>query len=102
MQPKNYPHIAYNKHGIPYINATRHRVVDIAADYMAHGYSAAQIVEQYPDLTLAQVHAAFTYYFDHQNEIDAVLIESYRQSEQLRKAQNLHPKILAALAEKVS
>lgn len=99
---KNYPHITHNNHGIPHIDATRHRVVDIAADYIAHGYGAAQIVEQYSDLTLAQVHAAFAYYFDHQDEIDTALVESYRQTEQLRKAQKLHPKILAALAEKVS
>lgn len=100
MQAENYPHIIRNDRGVPCIESTRHRVVDIAADYIAHGYGAAQIVEQYPDLTLAQVHAAFTYYFDHRDEIDSALIESYRQTEQLRKAQKLHPKILAALAEK--
>jgi hypothetical protein len=50
-------------------------VLDIIADHVAHGYSAAQIVEQYPDLTPAQVHAALTYYYDydHQNEMDAAL-----------------------------
>ncbi len=101
MQPKNYPHITCNDCGVPCIDGTRHRVVDIAADYIAHGYGAAQIIEQYPDLTLAQVHAAFTYYFDHRDEIDAALIASYQQTERLRKAQKLHPKILAALAEQV-
>jgi hypothetical protein len=72
--------------------------MDIAADYIAHGYGASQIVEQYPDLSLAQVHAALTYYFDHRDEIDAALIKSYRDTEQLRKAQKPNPKILAALA----
>lgn len=94
-----YPHITLNNRGVPCIDGTRHRVIDIAADHVAYGYSAGQIVEQYPDLTLAQVHAALTYYFDHQEEIDAALIESYKHTERLRKAQKLHPKIKAVLAE---
>ena len=57
-----YPHITMNLRGVPCIDGTRHRVIDVVADHVAHGYSAAQIVEQYPDLTLAQVHAALTYY----------------------------------------
>jgi len=63
------PHITFNPNGVPCIDGTRHRVIDIAADHVAHGYSAAQIVEQYPDLTPAQVHAALTYYYDHQAEL---------------------------------
>jgi len=101
-QPATYPHITLNNHVIPCIDGTRHRVVDIAADHVAYGYSAEQIVEQSPDLTFAQVHAALTHYFDHQEEIDAALIESYKHTEQLRKAQKLHPKIKAALAEQVA
>ena len=55
-----YPHITSNPRGVPCIDETRHRVIDIVADHVAHGYSAVQIVEQYPDLTPAQVHAALT------------------------------------------
>src|SRR5262245_38288710 len=54
--PMLYPHITMSPQGVPCIDGTRHRVLDIVADHVAHGYSAAQIVEQYPDLTLAQVH----------------------------------------------
>jgi uncharacterized protein (DUF433 family) len=60
-----FPHITLNGRGVSCIDGTRHRVIDIVADHMAHGYSAAQIVEQYPDLTPAQVHATLTYYYDH-------------------------------------
>jgi uncharacterized protein (DUF433 family) len=58
QETTTYPHITINARGVPCIDGTRHRVIDIAADHIAHGYSAAQIVEQYPDLTPAQVHAA--------------------------------------------
>jgi uncharacterized protein (DUF433 family) len=91
-----YPHITMNQRGVPCIDGTRHRVIDIAADRVAHGYSAEQILEQYPDLTPAQVHAALTYYYDHQAEIDAALVASFEQAEQLRKQHTPHPKLLAA------
>ena len=36
-------------------------------------YSPAQILESYPDLSLARVHAALAYYYDHAEEIEAEL-----------------------------
>ena len=90
-----YPPITINPLGVPCIDGTRHRVIDIVADHVAHGYSAAQIVEQYPDLTPAQVHAALTYYYDHQAEWDAALMASYTQAEHSRHDHTPHPKLVA-------
>jgi uncharacterized protein (DUF433 family) len=69
-----YLHIALNARGVPCLDVTRHRVIDLVADHVAQGYSAAQIVEQYPDLTPAHVHAALRYYYDHQDAMDAALL----------------------------
>jgi uncharacterized protein (DUF433 family) len=91
-----YPHIAFNARGVPCIDSTRHRVIDIVADHVAHGYSAAQIVEQYPDLTLAQVHAALTYYYDHEDELNTKLMASYIQAEHGRQKHIPHVKLVAA------
>ena len=96
--PMIYPHITMPPRGVPCIDGTRHRVIDIVADHVAHGYSAAQIVEQYPDLTLAQVHAALTYYYDHQDEMDAAFMASYAQAEQQHRHHAPHPKLVAARA----
>jgi uncharacterized protein (DUF433 family) len=93
-----YPHITMNARGIPCIDGARHRVIDIVADHVAHGYSAAQIVEQYPDLTPAQVHAALTYYYDHQAALDIALMASYTQAEHARRQHTPHPKLVAAWA----
>lgn len=90
-----YPHITVNPRGVPCIDGTRHRVIDIVADHVVHGYSAAQIVEQYPDLTPAQVHAALTYYYDHQADMDAALVASYSQTEHQRRHHTPHPKLIA-------
>jgi hypothetical protein len=52
-----YPHIALYARGVPCLDGTRHRVIDLVADHVAHGYRAAHIVEPCPDLTTAP-HAA--------------------------------------------
>jgi uncharacterized protein (DUF433 family) len=92
----SYPHITINSKGRPCIDGTRHRVIDIAADHVAHGYSAAQSVEHYPDLTPAQVHAALTSYSDHLDAVDADLMASYSATEHLREQHTPHPKLVAA------
>jgi uncharacterized protein (DUF433 family) len=91
-----YPHLTVNPRGVLCIDGTRHRVIDIVADHVAHGYSAAQIVEQYSDLTAAQVHAALAYYYDHEDELNAALMASYAETEHRRHQHRPHPKLLAA------
>jgi uncharacterized protein (DUF433 family) len=93
-----YPHITLNSRGIPCVDDTRHRIIDIIADHVAHGYSAAPILEQYPDLTPAQVPAALTDYYDHQDAMDTALVASYSQAEQQRHHHTPHLKPVAARA----
>jgi len=52
-----------------YIAGTRVRVQDVYALAEIQGLSPEQIVEQMPHLTLGQVHAALSYYFDHREQI---------------------------------
>src|SRR5438105_5804206 len=49
----------------------RIRVADIVNWHERRGYSLDEVVEMFPGLDLAQVHAALAYYFDHRDEIDA-------------------------------
>jgi uncharacterized protein (DUF433 family) len=48
----------------------RIRVSQIVMDYLAHGWSPDEMCRHYPHLTLAEIHAAMMYYYDHQTEID--------------------------------
>jgi uncharacterized protein (DUF433 family) len=93
-----YPYITLNPRGVPCLDGTRHRILDLVADHVVHGYSAAHIVEQYPDLTPAQVHAALAYYDDHQDTLDVDLAASYAQVEQQRNRHTPHPKLVVARA----
>ncbi|PWU17040.1 MAG: hypothetical protein C5B50_12130 [Verrucomicrobia bacterium] len=57
----------------------------IVTDYLGRGWSAEEIVRQYPYLTLAEVHAALAYYHDHHEEIDRELAEEEAEVERLRQ-----------------
>jgi uncharacterized protein (DUF433 family) len=70
-----YPHIVKEPGycgGKAAIDNTRVRVNNVA--WLAkQGLTPQQVLEHYPDLTLAQVHAALVYYYDNPDEIEAEL-----------------------------
>ena len=49
----------------------RIRVAQIVMDYLAHGWSPDEMCRHHSHITPAEAHAAMTYYYDHQAEIDA-------------------------------
>jgi uncharacterized protein (DUF433 family) len=49
----------------------RIRVMDVVVLHERRGLSPEEIVYAYPCITLADVHAALAYYFDHRDEIEA-------------------------------
>jgi uncharacterized protein (DUF433 family) len=61
--------------GRPCIAGTRIRVQDIYVCHELRGMSPDQFVAAYPRLTLADVHAALAYYFDHKDQIRKDMID---------------------------
>ena len=74
-------HIRLDEQARAWIDDTNTKVVEVALDHLAYGWSAETIHENHPHLSLAQVYAALAWYYDHQAEMDAEL-ES--QSERIR------------------
>jgi uncharacterized protein (DUF433 family) len=64
-----YPHIEINADGVPLVAGTTTKVIEIVQDHLAHHWHAEDICREYPYLSPAQVHAALTYYYDHQLEM---------------------------------
>jgi len=72
-----YPHITKTTGvcgGQPTIDNTRVRVKNVVA-LLQEGKTPEEMLVQYPDLALAQIHAALLYYYDHPAEIEAALKE---------------------------
>jgi uncharacterized protein (DUF433 family) len=76
-------HIEIDDHGVAWIAETRVKVIEIATDKLAHGSSPEEIYFQYPHLSLAQIHAALAYYYDHQAELDAEIKSRRLEADEL-------------------
>jgi uncharacterized protein (DUF433 family) len=72
--------------GRPRIAGHRIRVMDIVALHEQFGQTPDEIVSAYPSLTLADVHAALAYYFDHQQEIQDDLAEDRQLAEEMARS----------------
>lgn len=55
------------------VRGTRIKVSELARRYEFMGQSPDDIVAELPHLTLAQVHAALAYYYDHRDQVLAEL-----------------------------
>src|SRR3989442_7290028 len=78
MKKRAYAHITQSHRilrGIPIVAGTRTPVRSIAGYYQM-GMTADEILQNLPHLTLAKIHAALAYNFDHQREIDRDLSRS--------------------------
>ncbi|MEW6366617.1 MAG: DUF433 domain-containing protein [Acidobacteriota bacterium] len=70
--------------GRPRIAGRRITVENVAIWHEQMGMTVEQIASEY-DLTLADVHAALAYYFDHRDETDQRLREARAFAEEMRK-----------------
>ncbi len=70
--------------GRPVIAGTGITVEDVAIATVYHSQDADGIAAWY-DLTLAQVHAALAYYYEHKAEIDASIRERRRMADELKE-----------------
>lgn len=77
-------HIRLDDRGSAWIDDTNTKVIEVALDMIAHGWSPEEIHFQHPHLSLAQIHAALGYYYDHQADMDAQIQRSVAEVERRR------------------
>jgi uncharacterized protein (DUF433 family) len=73
--------------GKPHILGHRIKVEDVAIWHERMKMSPSEIVDQYPSISLAQVHAALAYYHGHRDEIEDDIREADEFVEKLRAGQ---------------
>ena len=80
-------HISLDQQGTAWIAGTPTKVVEVVLDKIAHGWSPEEIQRQhYNSMSLAQIHAALAYYYDHQTEMDAEIERDFKEYAALRQA----------------
>jgi uncharacterized protein (DUF433 family) len=99
MATVSYPHIELSADGVPYLEGTRTKVVEIALDSLAHHWDAEEIQRQHPHLTMGQIHAALAYYHDHREALDTAIAQQLADVERIAGQQQpslLHEKLKRA------
>ncbi|HKP10728.1 MAG TPA: DUF433 domain-containing protein [Blastocatellia bacterium] len=85
MQVVTTSHIYLDENGVAWITGANTKVIEVVLDKTAYGWNPEEIHEQYPYLSLGQIHAAFSYYYDHQAELDADIERRHEEVEEMRK-----------------
>ena len=69
----------------PRVAGSRIRVQDVAMWHEKLGMSPDEIVHDFPTITLADVHAALAYYWDHRDEIEEAIAGEHTLVEEFRR-----------------
>ncbi len=77
-------HIRRDKRGIVWIAEANTKVIEVAMDQAAYGWDAEEIHAAHPHLSLAQIHAALSYYHDHKAELDGQMQRQLEHHRRLR------------------
>jgi uncharacterized protein (DUF433 family) len=94
------PHITFDADGVAHIDGLRYKVIHLASEALHQHASAEEIHESHPDLSLAQIHAALAFYYDHKAEFDAQMEEDDRFAERMRAEMGQPPFVERLRAEK--
>lgn len=79
-----FSHIHIDEHDVAWINNTTTKVIEIVLEHNAYQLNAAQIHSEHPHLSLAQIHAALSFYYDNLSTLDEEISRRYNRVEDLR------------------
>ncbi len=86
-----YEHITIDDKGVPYINGTTMKVVELAGEMLAFGWSPEELLYQHSYLSLGQIHAALAYYWDHADELNEDMAERRKHARKLQESTPVSP-----------
>jgi len=79
MSQATTAHIHLDDQGRAWIDDTNTKVIEVVLDQIAYGWSPEEIHFQHPHLSMAQIHAALSYYYDHQAAFDAEMARQLQE-----------------------
>jgi uncharacterized protein (DUF433 family) len=91
-------HVEIDKDGRAWITGANTKVSEVVLDKLAYGWSPEEMQLQHPHLSLPQIHAALSYYYDHQLEIDSEIeqqLDGYRDARSKAEGSPLRTKLRA-------
>lgn len=88
MSPLTTAHIQLDNEGVAWIDDSNVKVIEVIMDKLAHGWNPEEIHFQHPHLSLAQIHAALSYYYDNQHDIDRTIEKELQEVESMAQRAN--------------
>ncbi|NOT47002.1 MAG: DUF433 domain-containing protein [Acidobacteria bacterium] len=79
-----YEHITLDDAGVPFIENTTTKIVELVIESKAYGWGPEEIHFQHPYLSLGQIHSAFAYYWDHRSDLDRDIQRRQEPIEEIR------------------
>jgi uncharacterized protein (DUF433 family) len=75
--------IEIDDQGVAWIAGANTKVIEVVLDKLAYGWSPEEMHFQHPHLSLAQIHAALSYYYEHQEELDSDIARRHAAVEKM-------------------
>ena len=69
--------------GVAWVAGANTKVKEIVQDKLAYGWSPEEIHFQHRHLSMAQVHAALAYYYEHQDQLDDEIRQDLEEVDRL-------------------
>jgi uncharacterized protein (DUF433 family) len=80
-----YEHVILDENGVPVIEGTNMKVIELVLETIAYGWSPDELRFQHPYLSLGQIHSALAYYWDHAEELDQDIKRRMEKVESIRQ-----------------
>jgi uncharacterized protein (DUF433 family) len=84
--PTDYKYIQLDDNGVPFIEGTTMKVVELIISHLTYGWSPEELHFQYPHIALSKIYSALAYYWDRYETLDADIKRRFEQVEDLRRA----------------
>ena len=75
--------IEIDEKGVAWIAGANTKVLGVVLDKLAYGWSPEETHFQHPHLSLAQIHAALAYYYEHQEQLDSDIARRRQEVEKM-------------------
>src|SRR5712691_8006609 len=75
--------IEIDARGVAWVAGANTKVKEIVLDKLAYGWSPEEMHFQHPHLSLAQIHAALSYYYEHQEQLDSDIARRRKEVEKM-------------------
>jgi uncharacterized protein (DUF433 family) len=86
MSTEILAHIHLDDTGVAWIDDTNVKVIEVVVEKLSQGSSPEEMHFQHPHLSLAQIHAALTYYHDNETTMDEEIERQVAHYESLLRA----------------